>query len=234
LPIGTVPASVDADSLNLREHGARRVFSALDAAVLSDLEALSDAVELGSAGVRLGGISGLQTLLAPESAIGQIAADALGPDSFPVRAILFDKTVVANWSLGWHQDRTICVVRRLEVEGFGPWTVKHGLIHVAPPFSVLAGMVTLRIHLDAVPASNAPLLIAPGSHRLGRIAEAGMRDIVTRCGRVACLAERGDVWVYATPILHASEAARLPERRRVLQVDYARESLPGGLEWRGV
>ena len=31
-------------------------------------------------------------------------------------------------------------------------------------------MVTLRVHLDPVPATNAPLLIAPGSHKLGRIA----------------------------------------------------------------
>ena len=70
------------------------------------------------------------------------------------------------------QDRTIVVTRRVEVEGFGPWTVKSGLLHVAPPFDQLAGMVTLRVHLDPVPETNAPLLIAPGSHRLGQIPEA--------------------------------------------------------------
>jgi len=30
-------------------------------------------------------------------------------------------------------------------------------------------MVTVRVHLDAVPGTNGPLLIAPGSHRRGRI-----------------------------------------------------------------
>jgi hypothetical protein len=35
-------------------------------------------------------------------------------------------------------------------------------------------------------------------------------------------------------ILHASEAARRPARRRVLQVDYAARDLPGALEWLGV
>jgi hypothetical protein len=34
---------------------------------------------------------------------------------------------------------------------------------LAPPFDLLAGMVTLRLHLDPVPATNARLLIAPGS-----------------------------------------------------------------------
>jgi hypothetical protein len=33
-------------------------------------------------------------------------------------------------------------------------------------------MVTLRIHLDDTPAANAPLLIAPGSHALGKVPKA--------------------------------------------------------------
>jgi hypothetical protein len=74
------------------------------------------------------------------------------------------------------------VALRREVAGFGPWTIKSGLLHVAPPYDVLARMVTLRVHLDAVPEPNAPLLIAPGSHRLGRIAEADMRSVVQQCG----------------------------------------------------
>ena len=65
-----------------------------------------------------------------------------------MRAILFDKTPATNWSLGWHQDRTIAVAKRADVNGFGPWTVKSGLLHVAPPFDILVRMVTLRVHLD--------------------------------------------------------------------------------------
>jgi ectoine hydroxylase-related dioxygenase (phytanoyl-CoA dioxygenase family) len=105
---------------------------------------------------------------------------------------------------------------------------------VAPPFEVLSRMITLRFHLDRTPSTNAPLLISPGSHRLGRIAEADIQAVVERCGAVACLAEAGDAWLFATPILHASEAAVEPDRRRVLQVDYATAELPGGLEWLGV
>lgn len=50
-------------------------------------------------------------------------------------------------------------------------------------------------------------------------------EVVSRCGIVSCLAEAGDVWLYATPILHAPEAASKPMNRPVLQVDFAAEEL---------
>ncbi len=36
----------------------------------------------------------------------------LGPNAFPVRAILFDKVPAANWGVSWHQDLTIAVKKR--------------------------------------------------------------------------------------------------------------------------
>jgi hypothetical protein len=92
----------------------------------------------------------------------------------------------------------------------------------------------LRVHLDDVPATNAPLLIALGSHAQGRVPVTGIDALVERCDTMACLASAGDVWAYATPILHASQAASHPARRRVLQVDFSADSLPRGLEWLGV
>lgn len=183
------------------------------------------------AGIRLIGVDALSGLLGSRSAIGMIVAQRLGSATRPVRMILFDKSFAANWALGWHQDRTIVVRHRADVAGFGPWTMKAGLLHVAPPITLLERMVTIRIHLDPVPQDNAPLLIAPGSHRLGRVAEAEIPTEVARLGTYACLAAAGDIWAYSTPILHASDAAVAPRRRRVLQVDYAAEDLPGGLEW---
>ena len=94
-------------------------------------------------------------------------------------------------------------------------------------------MLTLRVHLDPVDADNAPLLVAPGSHRFGRVAEAEAAATVARCGTATCLAEAGDVWLYATPILHASAASTGGRRRRVLQLDFAAGPLPAGSEWLG-
>lgn len=214
-------------------YGAQRFKGSLKPC-MSLLESALSTVRTDEAGVRIHGMNALAPLLASEGCVGSVAASVLGQDAKPVRAILFNKSAEANWSLAWHQDRTICVKERREAPGFGPWTVKSGLVHVAPPFELLSRMVTLRAHLDDVPASNAPLLIAPGSHTFGRIAVEDVDHVVKQCGAATCLAEAGDVWLYATPILHASEAATAPTSRRVLQVDYAAEALPHGLEWLGV
>lgn len=215
-----------ADGAELLEGGAR--------ALLGEIERAIAPLPGDRPGLRLRGISELDALLGPEGAIGTLIAPFAGDAARPVRAILFDKNPAANWSLAWHQDRTICVRERHDVPGFGPWTVKSGLLHVAPPFLLLERMVTIRIHLDDVPPDNAPLLIAPGSHRFGLVREEAIEAVVARCGIYACMARAGDIWVYATPILHASEAALDPRARRVLQVDYAGFDLPGGLEWSGI
>lgn len=202
--------------------------------MLAPLEAVLAGVDPERAGTRLHGLTGLAALLEPAGAIGTLAAARLGPATRPVRAVLFDKSPATNWVLGWHQDRTVAVQARHDLTGWGPWSIKAGFQHVEPPFAIIEGMITLRIHLDPVPADNAPLLIALASHHFGRVPEADIDDVVDRCGTYACLAERGDVWVYATPIVHASAAAIGHAHRRVLQVDYAATDLPAPLAWLGL
>ena len=46
--------------------------------------------------------------------------DTISPGMVAVRAILFDKTGDANWTVPWHQDRSIAVATRIDVAGFGP------------------------------------------------------------------------------------------------------------------
>lgn len=215
------------------EHGAEH-FPGAVADSLNELRAALADLPSERAGVRIYDIDALRPFLTCNGAIGSIAANVLGPKCRAVRAIFFDKTAETNWSLAWHQDRTICVKRRIEVTGFGPWTIKGGMQHVSPPFDLLSRMVTLRAHLDDVPATNAPLIIAPGSHAEGRVPIEAIEHVVTRCGTQVCIADAGDVWLYATPILHASEVASRPAHRRVLQIDFAADELPGGLEWLGV
>jgi ectoine hydroxylase-related dioxygenase (phytanoyl-CoA dioxygenase family) len=222
------------EQLTFLDDGAQLFSQALTSDQLHQLKAILSHLPPDHAGLRLRGVEGLAPFLAASRQIGSCAASVLGESCRPVRAILFDKTAATNWALGWHQDRTIAVKTRISVDGFETWSVKSGMQHVEPPFTLLSGMVTLRIHIDPVPASNAPLLIAPGSHKLGRIAEEDVKDVVRRCGTVTCVADAGDVWLYATPILHASDAATTPMHRRVLQVDFAVGELPGGLEWLGV
>ena len=91
---------------------------------LRQIEAALPATEEARAGTRIHGLSSLRPLLACDGPIGAAAAAHLGPEAFPVRAILFNKTDATNWALPWHQDRTIAVTAREDTPGFGPWTVK--------------------------------------------------------------------------------------------------------------
>jgi hypothetical protein len=219
-------------TLAFERDGAAHLAGAA-APFLAPLHALAASLPTDKAGLRLHAVPELATSLA-SGARGAAAVDRLGSAARPVRAVLFDKSAATNWALGWHQDRTIAVRERVEMPGYGPWSVKQGLLHVEPPFALFESMITLRIHLDAVPADNAPLLIAPGSHRLGRVPEADIADAVARCGTATCLAEAGDVWIYSTPILHASAASSAKGHRRVLQVDYTPAELPAPLAWLGI
>jgi ectoine hydroxylase-related dioxygenase (phytanoyl-CoA dioxygenase family) len=78
------------------------------------------------------------------------------------------------------------------------------------------------------------LLIAPGSHRLGRAPEQEIETVVRRRDIRSCLAAAGDVWVYATAIVHASAAGERHAHRRVLQVDFASVDLRPPLARLGV
>ena len=219
--------------LDLERHGAL-LCPAAARGCLPNLIAAVAPYERSAAGVRLFDARAIQPHLAIDGCVGRTVRPLLGSDARPVRAILFDKSPVANWQLGWHQDRTIHVRERHEVPGFGPWTIKRGRTHVEPPVELLGSMMTLRVHLDDVPLDNAPLLIAPGTHRLGLVPDRSVDAVAEQAGPVACVAVAGDVWVYSTLILHASKRAERPKRRRVLQVDYAACELPIPLLWGGV
>ena len=219
--------------MQLETDGAEHFTGAALSAMPQIMAALPD-IPAGRAGVRLAHAHGLADLLGTQGAIGAVAARFRGDKVKPVRVILFDKTADSNWGLGWHQDRTICVQARHGTPGFGPWTTKAGLTHVAPPFAYIERMITLRIHLDHVTQDNAPLLVALGSHKRGLIPVGEVDAVVARCDRHACIARSGDIWAYATPILHASDAAKQPTQRRVLQIDYSADELPNDLNWLGV
>ena len=185
-------------------------------------------------GRRLHGDRELQKLLSVKSEFGRSVFTSKASDHRPVRAILFDKTPENNWSLGWHQDRTIAVKSREQIEGFDPWTTKNNIIHVEPPFRYFENMITIRIHLDSVTQRNAPLRVALGSHLIGKVTQDQVISVVQDSQLHDCLAAKGDVWLYATPILHCSDKSTSCGSRRVLQVDYSDRNLPGALDWAGL
>jgi hypothetical protein len=169
--------------------------------------------------------------LAESKALRTLVQQVLGPGAFAVRGLLFDKTPEANWVVPWHQDLTIAVRRRIEAAGYGPWTVKGGVTHVRPPVAVLERMVTVRVHLDDCGATKGPLRVLPGSHAAGRLGAEETRAWLERVEPRACLVPQGGVLLMRPLLIHASATASAPERRRVIHLEYAAESLPGGVEW---
>jgi hypothetical protein len=49
--------------------------------------------------------------------VRRLVEAVLGPKAFAVRSIFFDKTPEANWKVAWHQDMTIAVRKKIEVDG---------------------------------------------------------------------------------------------------------------------
>lgn len=171
------------------------------------------------------------TALADSTAVRALVAPTLGPGCFPVRGILFDKTPEANWNVVWHQDLSIAVRERRDVEGFGPWSEKAGVVHVQPPASVLERMLTVRLHLDDCDEINGPLLVLPGSHRGGRLTAPEIQERRAQTAGVPCPVPGGGALLMRPLLLHASSASQSPRHRRVIHLEYAAEALPGGLRW---
>lgn len=169
--------------------------------------------------------------LATLRSITDLAAAYLPGKPQITRAILFDKNSDANWTVAWHQDVTIAVPERCNMPGFGPWSVKAGVVHVQPPAAILERMITLRIALDDCDTANGPLLVLPGTHNRGFLNETTIEALRTGTSAVASTCASGDVVVMRPLLLHASAPASLPRRRRVLHLEFAGEDLPGELEW---
>ena len=71
-----------------------------------------------------------------------------GQDYFLTKAIYFDKPVGSNWFVAYHQDLSVGVNKKAEIEGYDKWTFKHNQHAVIPPVKVLENVFTIRIHLD--------------------------------------------------------------------------------------
>lgn len=224
----------------LERDGFAIVQGILDTGAVAALIAAVGRAGDGAGSQRRGSVYAVRNLLedvpevsaladAPE--VRSLVAPVLRPDCFPVRGILFDKTPEANWNVVWHQDLSIAVLERKEVEGFGPWSEKAGVIHAQPPARILERMLTVRLHLDDCDETNGPLLVLPGSHRNGRLTAPEIQRQRVLTPSVACPVPSGGALLMRPLLLHASSASQSPRHRRVIHLEYAAEPLPGGLQW---
>jgi len=187
--------------------------------VLQEIDALEP--RRSRAGVRHAlGLAPVAELARHSSMIG-LAREILGERVFPFRATLFDKSPEANWLVVWHQDTALPLQCRIELPGWGPWSVKEGIAYAHAPATVLNQVLALRVSLDDSTAENGPLRVLPRTHTLGVLSDDCIHELSGRTSAADCVALRGGVVAMRPLIVHASSKSHAELPRRVLHIEYA-------------
>lgn len=160
--------------------------------------------------------------------LNAIIAEYFGRDYFVVKSIYFDKPENSNWFVAWHQDLTISVDKKLNLPGFGPWTIKQDQYAVQPPLNILENIFTIRIHLDDTDEMNGALRVIPGSHLKGvqRPSSNGSNN-----EEEICRVGSGGIMIMRPLLLHASNRTTSGKGRRVIHIEFSNSRLPAGLAW---
>jgi ectoine hydroxylase-related dioxygenase (phytanoyl-CoA dioxygenase family) len=159
--------------------------------------------------------------LARSSRLFGIAREILGRDAIPYRATLFEKSPHANWLVAWHQDRAMPLRKRRERAGWGPWSVKEGVIYAQAPVGALNQVLALRIHLDDSNSENGPLQVLPGTHLLGILSNEQIEQLTLKVPPFDCLVPQGGILAMKPLLVHASSKCKEDSHRRVLHIEYA-------------
>lgn len=170
----------------------------------------------------------LQLIALKESFLNLIRT-LFGVGYFPVKSIYFDKPGNSNWFVAYHQDLSISVDKKAEVNGFGPWTVKQNQFAVQPPLEVLQNNFTARIHLDDTDSTNGVLKVIPASHKKGIYRPETIDWNVET--EEYCPVKRGGVMFMSPLLLHASGRTISSKQRRVLHIEFSKHQLPTPLQW---
>jgi len=169
--------------------------------------------------------------LAKDQRLLEIARDTLGPQAFPFRATLFDKSLDTNWLVVWHQDTALPLLERRDLPGWGPWSMKEGITYAHAPADALSQVMAVRVHLDASSVGNGPLRILPATHTLGLLSDEAIEKVVSQTQSVECAVPLGGVLAMRPLVVHASSKSRIAAPRRVLHIEYAATSrFDNGLE----
>jgi ectoine hydroxylase-related dioxygenase (phytanoyl-CoA dioxygenase family) len=159
--------------------------------------------------------------LARDRRLVTVAQTILGRDAQPYRATVFDKSPRANWLVVWHQDTALPLKSRREVAGWGPWSVKEGILYAHAPAVALERVVAIRVHLDDSLRDNGPLRVLPGTHVLGVLSDAKIQALAATVESHECTVTRGGIVAMRPLLVHASSKSTSAAPRRVLHIEYS-------------
>ncbi|PTT15273.1 phytanoyl-CoA dioxygenase [Flavobacterium sp. HMWF030] len=161
--------------------------------------------------------------------LNNIIESTFGKGYFITKSIYFDKPEKSNWFVAYHQDLTISVDKKMEVENFENWTIKQNQFAVQPPKEILEDNFTIRIHIDTTTKDNGALKVINNSHSKGivRIENLNFESET----ETICEVKKGGIMIMKPLLFHASNKTTNNERRRVIHIEFSKQQLPSGLEW---
>jgi ectoine hydroxylase-related dioxygenase (phytanoyl-CoA dioxygenase family) len=195
------------------------VFSEVECEML--LRELAENLDLDRAGVR--NLMGLAIIerIAKDARLLSLTQQLTGTQLIPFKAILFNKTGKANWLVAWHQDTALPIERDVAADGWGPASIKEGVVFSHAPTDVLNEILAFRIHLDPSTSVNGPLRVIPGSHRHRIKDDVVFRRLIDNGPQVEVTVDRGGVIAMRPLLVHASSKCVSDEPRRVLHIEFA-------------
>ncbi len=158
-----------------------------------------------------------------------LISDLTNSEYFLTKAIYFDKPSESNWFVAYHQDLSISVNQKVDLENYTNWTFKKGQYGVQPPIEILKDMITIRIHLDNTSKENGALKVIPKSHLKG-IIRADSKDWNTE-SEFICEVEKGGAMLMKPLTLHASNRTTNGKKRRVIHLEFNKHHLSKPLTW---
>ncbi len=170
--------------------------------------------------------------LAVDSKLIKLAGSVLGGEAVPFRATFFDKSAEANWLVVWHQDTALPLRERRVVKGWGPWSVKEGVVCAHAPAYALEQVLAIRIHLDDSNEENGSLRVLPQTHTLGVLSDDETHELAKKIPPVDCHVAAGGVLLMRPLLVHSSSKTKSDAaHRRVLHIEYAASlSFADGIE----
>lgn len=163
------------------------------------------------------------------TALKSVIEQVFGNDYFVVKSIYFDKPESSNWYVSYHQDLTISVDKKSELEHFNFWTVKQNQFAVQPPIHILQNNFTIRIHLDDTDENNGALKVIEKSHLKGIYRPETINREYEK--ESVCLVEKGGIMIMKPLLLHSSGRTNNNKKRRVIHIEFSNTELPGTLKW---
>jgi len=168
--------------------------------------------------------------LAQDPRLLHVASKLLNDRALPFRATVFDKSPTANWLVVWHQDTALPLRKRRNVPGWGPWSVKEGVVYAHARLRALKDSCSAR-SFGRFNATQWPLRVLPGTHTLGVLSDDEIHNLANCIAPFDCVVRRGGILAMRPLIVHSSSKSRVDAARRVLHLEYtASEFLAEGLE----